>query len=177
MPMARSPLAQVLRMQARVSLEMSAVGKTVVEDFAAIGAFLIQFKATSTVEAFNATAARQATAIIAKLKSTHLSASEGSLAMQHASDAPWPAVQKQLLCEAIGSVVDALTSHGKLAARTQNLECLQNFLTAGLVRFLQSGHPGITRQKVSVFAEYLVHLGLRAPSERTMQCATGVGST
>ena len=85
---------------------------------------------------------------------------------------PWPQSDKEELSACVRQVAAGTPRHdarsGKLTPRLQQFSSLEHFLPPSLVEYLSSAEPNL-RSKFQRLSEFLLRLGLRAPSEATTQ--------
>jgi hypothetical protein len=146
----------------------------IIPDLEAIGKFLISYEATQGLEAAHQAATRQLAHLLKKIKASKFTAVQATTALTAITTAPWPSVESGLLCDAIESSMNTSATMNNQRNRTQRCDNLMNFLTVGLVKFMHCPPIGPSRIKLDFFAEFLVHLGIRWPSEKLVQLAVGL---
>ena len=145
----------------------------VIADLQAIRTFFQIFASSNGQSLAASTASRQVAPLLKKINSATFTPTEAGAAIEIMNKAPFSQVEKQELGTAIASNIGS--GERNAANRTQVFLIMNTFLTIGLVKMLLTGSAAVaTRDKLSMFAEFCVHLGLRWPLEKTCQYAVGL---
>ena len=170
-PNTSAALRQALALAISVASMASA---TLIADLGAVQTFLRTHARTMVGGCSAQVEATQATAFIAKVRSAgYIPVASATELLDMLAGGPWSDECKASMQQAIVESMESPVAPQLSKVKTQNFMHFERYITPSLKQTLQSANVPF-RVKLTSAAEVLANLGVRCPSERSVQACVGV---